>query len=69
MVLGAGGVGKSSLVVQITQGIFPEQYDPTIEDEYRKQVMVDGSPFFLRLYQIQFFFPNQKKNSNQSRYS
>jgi len=32
VVLGSGGVGKSALTVQFVQGIFVEQYDPTIED-------------------------------------
>jgi len=34
VVLGAGGVGKSSYVVQYVQGIFVEKYDPTIEDRF-----------------------------------
>lgn len=42
MVLGAGGVGKSSVTVQFVQGIYVESYDPTIEDSYRKQIEVDG---------------------------
>jgi len=42
VVLGAGGVGKSALTVRFTQGIFLENYDPTIEEEYRREVTVDG---------------------------
>lgn len=42
VVLGAGGVGKSSLTVQFVQGIYIDTYDPTIEDSYRKQIEVDG---------------------------
>lgn len=42
VVLGAGGVGKSSVTVQFVQGIYVESYDPTIEDSYRKQIEVDG---------------------------
>ncbi len=30
VVLGDGGVGKSSLIVQFTQGQFIEEYDPTV---------------------------------------
>lgn len=40
--LGAGGVGKSSVTVQFVQGVYVESYDPTIEDSYRKQIEVDG---------------------------
>ena len=42
VVLGAGGVGKSSITVQFVQGVYVESYDPTIEDSYRKQIEVDG---------------------------
>ncbi|XP_066269460.1 circularly permutated Ras protein 1-like isoform X1 [Branchiostoma lanceolatum] len=42
--LGAGGVGKSSLCVRFVQGDFVEDYDPTIEDSYRKLITVDGIP-------------------------
>ena len=40
-VMGAGGVGKSSLTIQYTQGFFVEGYDPTIEDCYTAQRKVD----------------------------
>jgi small GTP-binding protein len=49
VVLGSGGVGKSALTVQFVQGIFVEQYDPTIEDSYRKQVEVDGKQVMLEI--------------------
>jgi len=49
VVLGPGGVGKSALTVQFVQGIFIEQYDPTIEDSYRKQVEVDGQQCMLEI--------------------
>lgn len=44
VVLGAGGVGKSALTVQFVQHAFVEEYDPTIEDSYRKQCQVAGLP-------------------------
>jgi GTPase SAR1 family protein len=40
-VVGGGGVGKSALTVQFIQNIFVEEYDPTIEDSYRKHAKVD----------------------------
>ncbi|KAJ3788085.1 small GTPase superfamily [Lentinula aff. detonsa] len=43
VVLGAGGVGKSALTVRFIQGVFLENYDPTIEEEYRRSISVDGS--------------------------
>jgi GTPase KRas len=42
VVLGGGGVGKSCLTIQFVQSIFVEDYDPTIEDSYRKVVKFDG---------------------------
>lgn len=32
MLMGSGGVGKSSITVRFTNGVFIEKYDPTIED-------------------------------------
>lgn len=43
----AGGVGKSALTIQLIQNHFIDEYDPTIEDSYRKQVVVDGETCLL----------------------
>lgn len=40
--LGDGGVGKSALTIRFVNNIFTEEYDPTIEDTYLKNVTVDG---------------------------
>ncbi|KAF7989819.1 hypothetical protein HCN44_008493 [Aphidius gifuensis] len=42
VIVGAASVGKSSLVIQFTHHHFIEMYDPTIEDSYKKQVVIDG---------------------------
>lgn len=42
MVVGGGGVGKSALTIQLIHAHFVDEYDPTIEDSYRKQAVVDG---------------------------
>jgi len=42
VVLGAGGVGKSALTVRFVHDVFVENYDPTIEEEYRRTMTVDG---------------------------
>ena len=34
--------GKSALVIQLVQNHFIDEYDPTIEDSYRKQVTIAG---------------------------
>jgi len=42
VVVGGGGVGKSALTIQFIQCYFVDDYDPTIEDSYRKQCVIDG---------------------------
>ena len=44
VVVGAGGVGKSSVTVRFIQDTFVDDYDPTIEDSYVKQITVKGIP-------------------------
>merc|ERR1719410_362879 len=46
-VMGAGAVGKSALTLRFIQGQFVANYDPTIEDAYRKQIDVDGNQLLL----------------------
>ena len=45
--MSAGGVGKSALTIQLIQNHFVDEYDPTIEDSYRKQVVIDGETCLL----------------------
>ena len=42
VVLGAGAVGKSCMTVQLVSHHFVDFYDPTIEDSYRKQTVIDN---------------------------
>merc|ERR1719486_940185 len=42
VVLGGGGVGKSTLTIRFLTDNFLDEYDPTIEDSYRKQICLDG---------------------------
>ena len=44
VIQGSGGVGKSSITNQYVCGHFIDNYDPTIEDSYRKQVIIPGLP-------------------------
>lgn len=47
VVIGEGGVGKSALSVQFIQGHFVDEYDPTIEDSYRKEIVIDNESIAL----------------------
>jgi small GTP-binding protein len=49
VVLGSGSVGKSAITLRFIHGRFVEQYDPTIEDNYRHQVEVDGQNYILEI--------------------
>ena len=49
VVMGTGGVGKSALTIQYVQQQFVTQYDPTIEDSYRRQANVDGKNVMLEI--------------------
>jgi len=47
VIVGGGGVGKSALTIQLIQHHFIDEYDPTIEDSYRKQVTIDNETSLL----------------------
>ncbi|XP_046984363.1 ras-like protein 2 [Schistocerca americana] len=44
VVVGGGGVGKSAITIQFIQSYFVTDYDPTIEDSYTKQCVIDDQP-------------------------
>ncbi|GAN07876.1 RAS-like protein [Mucor ambiguus] len=47
VMVGGGGVGKSALTIQFIQSHFVDEYDPTIEDSYRKQCVIDDETALL----------------------
>ena len=49
VVLGACNSGKTALTRVFVQNMYPEYYVPTIEDNYRKQVTVDGESCLLNI--------------------
>jgi len=49
VMLGDGGVGKSCLSIQFIHNYFTNDYDPTIENSYRKTVTVDEIPCLLEI--------------------
>jgi GTPase KRas len=47
IVVGDGYVGKSALTIRLIQDLFITEYDPTIEDSYRKMVNLQDSRALL----------------------
>ncbi|KAJ8669007.1 hypothetical protein QAD02_000266 [Eretmocerus hayati] len=47
VVLGEGGVGKSAVTLQFVSHSFSNDHDPTIEDSYQQQAVIDGEPALL----------------------
>jgi small GTP-binding protein len=41
VVFGAGAVGKSALTIQLVQRYLIPDYDPSIEDPYKRVLLVD----------------------------
>ncbi len=48
-VLGSGAVGKSALTIRLITDNFLDDYDPTIEDLYKKTIVVDDHPIPLEV--------------------
>lgn len=44
---GIGGVGKSALTITFVSNVWVPEYDPTIEDSHRKQVLIDEQASML----------------------
>jgi len=62
VVLGSGGVGKSALTIRFGKNQFVESYNPTIEEEYRCELIVDDQRCTLEILDTpgmeQFEAPN-----------
>ena len=50
--VGSGGVGKSSLTIMYRQNVFMKEYDPTIENSYRKQIQLNSETYMLDILDI-----------------
>ena len=47
VLLGGPAVGKSALTLRMITENFVKDYDPTIEDIYTKEIVLDGEPCVL----------------------
>uniref|UniRef100_A0A7S4II12 Uncharacterized protein n=1 Tax=Vannella robusta TaxID=1487602 RepID=A0A7S4II12_9EUKA len=48
-VLGDGGSGKTAVTIMFTSNHFVEYYDPTIESNYKRQIVVDDQAVILEI--------------------
>jgi RASD family protein 2 len=55
VVLGAGKVGKSSIISRFLTGRFVENYRPTVEDLHCRTFHVDGSAIQVSMSDINCF--------------
>lgn len=49
VVMGRASVGKTSLVTRFIMDQFDTSYDPTLEDKYLKQLVINGQPIRLHI--------------------
>jgi len=49
VVVGDGGVGKSSITLSMIRKTFSDEYDPTVEDSYCCNLVVDGQTYALTI--------------------
>jgi len=49
VILGDGGVGKTAITIRFVSDRFVPDYDPTVEDAYKKDYQVEGKNIIVEI--------------------
>jgi len=49
VMLGDGGVGKTAMTIRFVSDRFVQEYDPTVEDAYKKEHQIDGKDITVEI--------------------
>lgn len=49
VMLGDGGVGKTAMTIRFVSDRFVQEYDPTVEDAYKKEHQIDGKDIMVEI--------------------
>ncbi|KAJ5074305.1 ras gtpase [Anaeramoeba ignava] len=69
-IIGNGGVGKSTFTTQFCYSKFIQYYDPTIEESFRKQIVIDDEILIIEIldyyYDSEWNYNFQQENYEKS---
>jgi len=65
ILVGTKKVGKGALAIRFSHGYFMENYDPTVEDSYRKRLNVQDKECLVELQKVSDYEPSEGFSNGQ----